>query len=127
MTISTESLRGNKIPGPLCDLIENMVNSINGELSSSSNETYRSMSDVQTDLQLMIDQPFIFLRDIDLEELSTNNLHFSETLLYHNVCSLFLNLNHLQLFLYLYDRMGRVVESTDDPDNWLPKAKRSWY
>lgn len=81
MTISTESLRGNKIPGPLCDLIENMVNSINvGELSSSSSETYHSMSDVQTDLQLMLDQPLIFLRDIDLEELSTNNLHFSETL-----------------------------------------------
>ena len=80
MTISTESLRGNKIPGPLCDLIENMVNSINfGELSSNS-ETYRSMSDVQTDLQLMLDQPLIFLHDIDLEELFTNNLHFSETL-----------------------------------------------
>ena len=82
MTISTESLRGNKIPGPLCDLIDNMVNTINGgELSSSSSsETYHSMTDVQTDLQLMIDQPLIFLHDIDLEELSTNNLHFSETL-----------------------------------------------
>jgi predicted ATPase len=56
-----------------------MLDCTNGEFTGS--EAYRSMSDVLIDLQLMLDQPATFLRDIDLEKLfSTDELDFSETM-----------------------------------------------
>jgi len=76
--VSTEALKMKMIPEPLCDLVANMLDCINGEFSGS--EAYRSMSDVLIDLRLMLDQPAIFLRDIDLDKFSTDELHFSETI-----------------------------------------------
>ena len=76
--VSTEQLKQKKIPMSLCDLIANMIDCINGELSDS--EAYRSMSDVLIDLQLMLDKPAIFLRDIDLDKFSSDELHFSDSM-----------------------------------------------
>ena len=48
----------------LCNLIANMLDSVNGDLSGD--ESYRSMRNVCDDLQLMLDSPDIYLKDIDL-------------------------------------------------------------
>eukprot|EP00956_Cyclotella_meneghiniana_P001034 scaffold1241_cov52-Cyclotella_meneghiniana.AAC.2 len=58
-----ENLRIRGVPYPLCDLIQNMIDSVNGEFMS--NESYVNMSDVICDLQLMLDRPEIFLHGID--------------------------------------------------------------
>ncbi len=78
LAISSEQLKMKKIPCPLCDLISNMLDCINGEFSD--NEAYRSMSDVLVDLQLMLDKPAIFLRGIDLGKISSNELHLSDSM-----------------------------------------------
>lgn len=76
--ISSEQLKMKKIPCPLCDLVANMLDCANGGLSDS--EAYRSMSDVLVDLQLMLDKPEIYLRGIDLDKVSSNELHFSDSM-----------------------------------------------
>lgn len=76
--ISSELLKMKKIPCPLCDLVASMLDCVNGGFSDS--ETYRSMSDVLVDLQLMLDKPAIFLRGIDLDKVSSNELHFSDSM-----------------------------------------------
>ena len=76
--ISSEQLKMKNIPGPLCDLVANMIDCISIEFSDS--EAYRSMSDVLVDLQLMMDKPAIFLRGIDLNKISSSEIHFSDSL-----------------------------------------------
>ena len=67
-SISTEPLRKKGVPFSLCDLISNMLDIMNGDLSKD--EAYRTMSDVRGDLQLMLDKPDRFLYDMDVEKLA---------------------------------------------------------
>ena len=63
--LSFEYLKFMGIPGPICHLIFNMLDSVYGDLRS--NETYNSISEVTLDLKLMLDKPN-HLRGLD-----TNN------------------------------------------------------
>ena len=60
------------IPTSLCNLIHNMIDSIHGDLSG--NEAYKSMSDVQTDIQLLIDSPTKYLYDVNIDKLAVTGL-----------------------------------------------------
>jgi hypothetical protein len=71
-TLPLENLRSNGIPCQLCDLICNMIDTINGELRGS--ESYDNFSDIMFDLQLMLDVPKTYLRDITLDNASSNGL-----------------------------------------------------
>ncbi|KAL3805299.1 hypothetical protein HJC23_009006 [Cyclotella cryptica] len=75
---SIESLKRLGLPYPLCDLIHNMLDCINGELSGE--ESYTKMSDITLDLQLMIDEPMKFLHDLDLVHLSSRGLQLTGNL-----------------------------------------------
>jgi predicted ATPase len=77
-SISTEPLRQKRVPTFLCDLIDNMLDVINGDLSRE--EAYRTVSDVRKDLQLMLDKPDRFLYDMDVERLAVTGLQLSEAL-----------------------------------------------
>ena len=59
--ISVEPLREKGLPTSLCDLVFNMFDCINYSLSGE--DAYQSMSDVRSDLRLMLDQPQTFLHD----------------------------------------------------------------
>lgn len=63
-SVSVEPLKAMGLPWSLCNLIANMLDSVNGDLSGD--ESYRSMRNVCDDLQLMLDSPDIYLKDIDL-------------------------------------------------------------
>eukprot|EP00573_Skeletonema_grethae_P004439 CAMPEP_0201694914 /NCGR_PEP_ID=MMETSP0578-20130828/7019_1 /ASSEMBLY_ACC=CAM_ASM_000663 /TAXON_ID=267565 /ORGANISM="Skeletonema grethea, Strain CCMP 1804" /LENGTH=1341 /DNA_ID=CAMNT_0048180665 /DNA_START=152 /DNA_END=4177 /DNA_ORIENTATION=- len=71
-----ESLRAKGLPSPLCDLVANMLDCINGTLSGE--DSYQSMADVRSDLRLMLDNPNTFLRDVDTTKLSTAGLQLIE-------------------------------------------------
>lgn len=73
---SIERLKLKGLPDSLCNLIINMIDAKNGDLSG--NEAYRTVSDVRTDLQLMLDKPDRFLREIDIEKLLVNGLPMNE-------------------------------------------------
>jgi predicted ATPase len=59
------------------DLISNMLGNIDGNLSRD--EAYLTMSDVQSDLQLMRDKSDRFLYDMNLEKLAVTGLQLNET------------------------------------------------
>ena len=65
-----ERLKFMGIPGPICHLIFNMLDSVYGDLSGE--ESYNEMSDVKFDLQLMLRKPK-FLRGLDMNELSSSS------------------------------------------------------
>jgi predicted ATPase len=71
-----EHLKLKGLPDSLCNLIINMFDAKYGYLSG--NEAYRTVSDVRTDLQLMLDKPDRFLRELDLEKLLDNGLQINE-------------------------------------------------
>eukprot|EP00804_Cyclotella_cryptica_P019024 CCRYP_014442-RB/>CCRYP_014442-RB protein AED:0.00 eAED:0.00 QI:131/1/1/1/0.66/0.5/4/972/1336 len=75
---SIESLRRLGISCPLCDLIFNMLDSINGDLGRD--DSYRKMSDVAIDLQNMVDKPKTFLNDLDVITLSSTGLQLTDNL-----------------------------------------------
>ena len=83
---TTERLKMKKIPGPLCNLIANMLDCIEGEISDC--ESYRSIADVLFDLQLMLDCPTIYLQDIDLGNLCHETLDFGDTIMFGRECEL---------------------------------------
>ncbi len=70
--VSAESLREKGLPSPLCDLVVNMLDCKNGTLSGE--DSYQSMSDVRSDLRLMLDNPNTFFRDVDTTKLSTTGI-----------------------------------------------------
>eukprot|EP00804_Cyclotella_cryptica_P015019 CCRYP_000618-RB/>CCRYP_000618-RB protein AED:0.01 eAED:0.01 QI:822/1/1/1/0/0.5/2/1351/774 len=76
--LSYEYLKLMGLPGSICSLIFNMLDSIYGDFSG--NDCYTKMADVTSDLQLMIDKPDKFLRNLDLEKLSLSGLEWTETL-----------------------------------------------
>ena len=71
-----ESLREKGLPNSLCDLVANMLDCTNGTLSGE--DSYQNMSDVRSDLRLMLDNLNIFLRDLDMSKLSTRGPQFIE-------------------------------------------------
>ncbi|KAL7495135.1 hypothetical protein ACHAWT_009264 [Skeletonema menzelii] len=80
--VSVEPLKAKGVPGPLCDLIANMMDIADGKLGGE--DGYRAMSDVRDDLQLMLDKPSIYLFDQDMGRLSTTGLQFGGTLFGRN-------------------------------------------
>ena len=81
-SVSLESLKAKWIPGPLCDLIANMLDSNNGTLAGE--DSYKSMADVRDDLQLMLEKPKNFLYDQDMGKLSVTGLQFRDTMFGRN-------------------------------------------
>jgi predicted ATPase len=77
-SVSVDPLRVKGIPGPLCDLIANMLEITNGTLRGE--DAYHIMSDVRDDLQLMLDKPAIYLHDQDMGRLSSTGLQFGATM-----------------------------------------------
>eukprot|EP00804_Cyclotella_cryptica_P014030 CCRYP_002508-RA/>CCRYP_002508-RA protein AED:0.03 eAED:0.03 QI:1061/1/1/1/1/1/4/164/1320 len=75
---SIETLKGLGLPYPLCDLIYNMLDCINGDLTGD--DAYTEMSDVTADLQLMIDKPLLFFHDPDMVTLSSSGLQLKDNL-----------------------------------------------
>eukprot|EP00804_Cyclotella_cryptica_P007107 CCRYP_014514-RA/>CCRYP_014514-RA protein AED:0.02 eAED:0.01 QI:0/1/0.8/1/1/1/5/397/1398 len=79
---SLDSLCMKGVPIRLCDLICNMIDCINGGLMG--NESYSKMVDVTYDLQLMLDKPFVYLHDLDVDRLSLHGLELDDTLFERN-------------------------------------------
>lgn len=73
---SIEQLMRKGLPVSLCNLIGDMIDSMNGDLSGD--EAYPAMSDVRCDLQLMLDKPDRFLHDMNLEKLTVTGLQLNE-------------------------------------------------
>eukprot|EP00984_Skeletonema_dohrnii_P034871 scaffold33898_cov222-Skeletonema_dohrnii-CCMP3373.AAC.1 len=71
-SISVEPLRLLGLPTALCDLISNMVDSVDGD----NGEAYGLISDVRDDLKLMIDSPHVYLHDFDLAKATKVGLQF---------------------------------------------------
>ncbi len=82
-TISIESLRRKGVPVSLCNLIGNMIDSMNGDLSGD--EAYGTMSDVRSDLQLMLDKPNRFLYDMDCKKLAVTGLQLNEEVVFREM------------------------------------------
>jgi hypothetical protein len=72
-----ENLHMKGVPTPLCDLIHNMIDCINGDFMG--NDSYDKMSDVTTDLQAMLGKPSIYLHDLDVHRLLLTGLQLDET------------------------------------------------
>jgi len=77
-SVSVEPLKAMGVPGPLCELVANMLDIADGRLMGE--DAYRDISDVRDDLQLMLDKPSIYLYDQDMGSLSTAGLLFGDTL-----------------------------------------------
>eukprot|EP00984_Skeletonema_dohrnii_P013029 scaffold5366_cov75-Skeletonema_dohrnii-CCMP3373.AAC.1 len=75
-SVPVESLREKGLPSPLCDLVANMLDCTNASLSGEG--SYQSMSDVRSDLRLMLDNPNTFLRELEMTKLSTTGSQFIE-------------------------------------------------
>ncbi|KAL7491484.1 hypothetical protein ACHAWT_001521, partial [Skeletonema menzelii] len=80
--VSIEPLKARGVPGPLCDLIANMLDAADadGNARLGREDAYRDVSDVRDDLQLMLEKPSIYLYDQDMRRLSTTGLQFGGTL-----------------------------------------------
>ena len=65
-----ERLKFMSIPGPICHLVFNMLDSVYGDLSGE--ESYNEMKDVEFDLQLMLSKPK-FLQGLNMNELSSSS------------------------------------------------------
>jgi len=75
--ISVEPLKSMGLPVSLCDLIRNMIDCAQGDFSDD--EAYSCMLDVQTDLKLMLENPDIYLSDLDLDLLCKVGLQMDKT------------------------------------------------
>ena len=70
------ALKRKGVPISLSNLIGNMLDCVNGDLCGR--EAYRTMSDVRSDLRLMLDKPDRFLYDMDVETLAVTGLQLHE-------------------------------------------------
>lgn len=70
--VSTEPLKMQGVPAPLCELVCNMIDAVNGNFRG--NDTYNEISDVTEDLELMLYKPSLYLHDLDVEKLSRTGL-----------------------------------------------------
>jgi predicted ATPase len=78
-SISVEPLKLLGLPTALCDLISNMIDSVNGDVHGSG-EAYDFISEVRDDLKLMIDCPNVYLQDVDLVKAANGGLEFGGSL-----------------------------------------------
>jgi predicted ATPase len=76
--VNVEYLRMKGVPGPLCDLVHNMIDAINGDFMGD--ESYAKMSDVCSDMKLMRDNPSVFLNGVDGIQLTQTGLQMDEKL-----------------------------------------------
>eukprot|EP00804_Cyclotella_cryptica_P021186 CCRYP_001485-RA/>CCRYP_001485-RA protein AED:0.02 eAED:0.02 QI:1/1/1/1/1/1/2/1352/1114 len=74
--VSVDHLRVKGVPTPLCDLIHNMIDCINGDFMG--NDSYCQMSEVTSDLQLMLSKPSVYLHDLDVNRISVTGLELDE-------------------------------------------------
>ncbi|KAL7483730.1 hypothetical protein ACHAW6_009383 [Cyclotella cf. meneghiniana] len=77
--LSCEYLKLMGLPGPLCQLILNMLDCVYGDFRGD--ESYTNIDDVASDLRWMMDKPDKFLRDLDLEKLSVSGLEWNDCIL----------------------------------------------
>eukprot|EP00956_Cyclotella_meneghiniana_P019133 scaffold32530_cov44-Cyclotella_meneghiniana.AAC.6 len=75
---SINVLRIQGVPSSICDLIRNMIDCINGSLMG--NESYSKISDVTLDLQLMLQNPTIYLDPLDKEKIIQVGLELDENM-----------------------------------------------
>ena len=78
-SISVEPLRLLGLPTALCDLISNMIDSVDGDAHDNGG-TYGLISEVRDDLKLMIDSPSLYLQDVDLAKAVNVGLQFGGSL-----------------------------------------------
>eukprot|EP00804_Cyclotella_cryptica_P022353 CCRYP_015913-RA/>CCRYP_015913-RA protein AED:0.01 eAED:0.01 QI:137/1/1/1/0.66/0.5/4/982/1465 len=71
-----ESLKAIGLPYRLCDLLYNMLDCINGDLSGC--EAFVNMTDVTAELQLMLDNPLKFMHDPDVSAISSAGLQLKD-------------------------------------------------
>lgn len=64
------------VPGPLCHLVYYMLDCVYGDLSGD--ECYAKLNDVSFDLHLMMKKPLQFIRDLDIDKLSSSGLHLNK-------------------------------------------------
>ena len=81
-SVSMEPLKVKGIPWSLCDLISNMMDCDNGTVGGEN--AYQNMSQVRSDLQLMLVKPVIYLYDQDIAMFATTGLQRSETIFGRN-------------------------------------------
>jgi len=74
---AVQSLRGMGVPNSLCDLVGDMIDTINGDFCSR--DTYAFIWDVRDDIELLIDNPE-YLENINVEEACRHGLRISESL-----------------------------------------------
>eukprot|EP00804_Cyclotella_cryptica_P016343 CCRYP_009906-RA/>CCRYP_009906-RA protein AED:0.32 eAED:0.10 QI:0/0/0/1/0.83/0.85/7/0/895 len=70
--VSIEKLKLKGLPGSLSNLIYNMIDCINGDFKGD--HSYSNVSDVTSDLRLMVEYPDKFLQDLDVNTLSLTPL-----------------------------------------------------
>eukprot|EP00804_Cyclotella_cryptica_P025420 CCRYP_017200-RA/>CCRYP_017200-RA protein AED:0.17 eAED:0.17 QI:0/0.83/0.57/1/0.83/0.71/7/325/1615 len=75
--VSIEQLKLKGLPGSLSNVIYNMIDCINGDFSGD--QSYSKLSDVTSELKLMVEYPDKFLRDLDVSALSMTPLSLNET------------------------------------------------
>jgi predicted ATPase len=73
--LSFEYMKLMGFPGPLCQLIFNMLECVYGDLSGD--ECYTNITDVMLDLQLMMNKPKFFY-GLDIHELSSHGLQLHD-------------------------------------------------
>jgi len=66
-SIAVEPLKLLGLPTALCDLVSNMIDSVNGD-AHGTGEAYEFISQVRDDLKLMVDSPNVYLRDVEMLE-----------------------------------------------------------
>jgi hypothetical protein len=78
-SIAVEPLKLLGLPTALCDLVSNMIDSVNGD-AHGTGEAYEFISQVRDDLKLMVDSPNVYLRDVDLAKAASVGLQFGNSL-----------------------------------------------
>ncbi|KAK1741224.1 putative AAA ATPase [Skeletonema marinoi] len=75
---SVEPLQLLGLPTAICDLISNMMDSVDGDFRGNEG-TYEFISEVRDDLQLMIDSPHVYLHNFDLAKAANDGLQFGSS------------------------------------------------
>jgi len=78
VSISVAPLKLLGLPTALCDLISNMIDSVDGDAHDNGG-SYGFISEVRDDLKLMIDSPNLYLQDVDLAKAVNVGLQFGRS------------------------------------------------
>lgn len=79
-SISVERLKSLGLPTTLCELIRNMIDSStsDGEDHDVDDEAYMSMTDVRDDLRALMENPDLYLRELDIAHASRVGIQFED-------------------------------------------------